>query len=414
MDKFMDNPWFVRIIAMALAMLLFFSVNDMGKNNNDSRPNGMESNEVETIADVPVEVYYDSENLVVTGIPNTVDVKIEGQRRFVEAAKRQRDFTVFVDLSDVSIGDHRVPILYKDFSDKLKVKIEPTYVEVSIQEKVTEEFNVEAEFNNNILADGFEADLPSVEPKTVQITGGKETIEKIWYVKASIDAKGLITNTIKRDARVTVLDRDLNKLDVYVDPEYVMVTVPVNNPRKTVPLKIKQVGSPPSNTIIKRIETEIDEVMVFGRTDILEPMKEFELEVDVSKIDKTTELDIPFKYPAGINKITPEKVTVKIIAEKKNEETSLDKIPIESKGLSEGLDMEFLSPAEGAVSIKIEGNKKDLEKAVEKKDFEVFMDMAGLKAGDHEVDLQVKGPQNVKWQLSTVKAKVRLKEKENV
>jgi YbbR domain-containing protein len=409
----MDNPWFVRIISMCLALLLFFSVSDMGKNKGESRPNGMENNEVETIADVPVEVYYDSENLVVTGVPKTVDVTIEGQRRFVEAAKRQRDFTIFVDLSDASIGDHRVPILYKDFSDKLKVKIEPSYADVSIQEKVTKEFGVEAEFNNNILAEGFEAEYPIVEPKTVQITGGKETIEKISYVKASIDANGLITNTIKRDTKVTVLDRNLNKLDVIVDPEYVLVTVPVNNPRKTMPLKIKQVGTPPSNTIIKRIETEINEVMVFGRTDILEQMKEFELEVDVSKIDKTTEMDIPFKYPPGVNRITPERVTVKVIAEKKNEQTSLDEIPIQSKGLAEGLDLEILSPAEGAVSIKLEGSKEELEKAVEK-DFEVYMDMQGLKAGEHEVKLHVKGPKNVKWQLSTEKAKIRLKEKENV
>lgn len=412
MDKFMDNPWFVRIIAMSLALLLFFSVNDMGKNNNQSRPNGMESNEVETIADVPVEVYYDSENLVVTGIPKTVDVNIEGQRRFVEAAKRQRDFTVFVDLSNVSIGDHRVPVLYKDFSDKLKVKIEPSYAEVSIQEKVTEEFSVEAEFNNNTLAEGFEADFPTVEPKTVQITGGKETIEKISYVKASIDVRGLITNTIKRDAKVTVLDRDLNKLEVFVDPEFVMVTVPVNNPRKTIPLKIKQVGSPPNNMIIKRIETDINEVMVFGRTDILEELKDLELEVDVSKIDKTAEIELPLKLPEGVNKITPESVKVKIITEKKNEETSLD-IPIESKGLADGLDMEILSPAEGAVSIMLEGDKAELEKAAEK-DFEVFMNMEGLKAGDHDVELQVKGPKNIKWKLSTDKAKVRLKEKENV
>lgn len=408
----MDNPWFVRIIALSLALLLFFSVNhDMNKNNNQSRPNGMENNEVETIVDVPVEVYYDSENLVVNGIPNTVDVTIEGQRRFVEAAKRQRDFTVFVDLSNVSIGDRRVPILYKDFSDKLKVKIEPAYAEVSIQEKVTEEFTVEAEFNNNTLAEGFEADSPVVDPKTVQITGGKETIEKISYVKASIDAGGLITHSLKQDTKVTVLDRHLNKLDVFVDPEFVTVTVPVNNPRKTVPLKIKQTGTPPNSTIIKRIETDINEVIVYGRTKVLEQLKELELEVDVSKIDKTTELELPLTHPAGVNKTTPEKVKVKIVAEKNSEETSLN-IPIESKGLAEGLDMEILAPAEGAVSIKLEGNSEELKKAVEK-DFEVFMNMEGLKAGEHELDLQVSGPQDVKWQLSTEKAKVRLKEREN-
>ncbi|RWR13993.1 CdaR family protein [Siminovitchia fortis] len=416
MDKFMDNPWFVRIVAMALAVLLFLSVQDLGNKNGASRPNGMESNEVETITDVPLEKYFDSENLVVTGLPETVNVTIEGQRRFVEATKRQRDFSIYVDLSDLSIGNHRVPILYKDFSEKLKVQVEPVYVEVSIQEKVTKDFTVEPEFNNNILAEGFEAELPIVEPNKVQITGGKETLEKISYVKASIDARGLITDTIKRDTKVTVLDRELNKLDVFVEPEYVTVTVPVNNPRKTVPLKIKQVGSSPEGTVIKRMEGDIEEVMIFGRTDILQKVDEIEAEVDVSKITKDEELDVPIIRPDGINKITPEIVKVKVVtdkAKKKSEETSLSEVPIESKGLAEGLDVEFLSPEDGAVSIKVEGSKDQLKKAQESA-FEVFMNMEGLQAGDHEVNLEVKGPKDVKWELSTEKAKVRIKEKETV
>ena len=415
MDKFMDNPWFVRIVAMALALLLFLSVQDIGNKNEASRPNGMENSEVETITDVPLEKYYDSENLVVTGVPDTINVTIEGQRRFVEATKRQRDFTVYVDLSDLSIGNHRVPILYKDFSEKLKVKVEPVYVEVSIQEKVTQEFPVEPEFNNNILAEGFEAEQPIVEPNKVQITGGKETLEKISYVKASIDAKGLIEETIKRDTKVTVLDRELNKLDVMVEPEYVTVTVPVNNPRKTVPLKIKQVGSPPEGTVIKRMESDIDEVMIFGWTDNLKSVNEIEVEVDVSKVSKDEELDVPIKRPDGINKITPEIVKVKIVTDKakKSEETNLSEVPIESKGLAEGLDVEFLSPEDGAVSIKVEGSKAQLKKAQESA-FEVFMDMEGLQAGDHEVNLEVKGPKDIKWELSTDKARVRLKEKETV
>src|SRR5690606_12222755 len=167
MDKFMENPWFVRIISMLLAVLLFATANDyFGGKNTRTTPNDMENANTDTITNVPVEVYYDSENLVVTGIPKTVDVKIEGQRRFVEATKRQRNFTVYVDLSDVQIGQHRVQILYKDISDKLKVNIEPAYADISVQEKVTKEFGVEAEFNRSILAEGFEAERPDVDPKT--------------------------------------------------------------------------------------------------------------------------------------------------------------------------------------------------------------------------------------------------------
>ncbi|MBW8350862.1 hypothetical protein K0H71_15620 [Bacillus sp. IITD106] len=414
MDKFMENPWFVRIISMLLAVLLFATANDyFGGKNTRTTPNDMENANTDTITNVPVEVYYDSENLVVTGIPKTVDVKIEGQRRFVEATKRQRNFTVYVDLSDVQIGQHRVQILYKDISDKLKVNIEPAYADISVQEKVTKEFGVEAEFNRSILAEGFEAERPDVDPKTVKITGAKDVIEKISYVKATINASGLINDTIKQYAKVTVLDRELNKLDVLVEPESVLVTIPVTNPRKNVPIKINTTGTPPDDINIKTISTVTPEVMIFGRTEVLQNVEELEVTVDVSGIREDTEVEVPIKYPLGVNKITPDKIKVKILAEKKLEEKTLKDIKIESKGLSSDLNMELLSPVNGTVSLKVTGEKENLEKAIEG-DFHVILNMEGLKAGEHEVDLVVDGLNGVEWELTEKKAKIRLTEKENV
>ncbi|MBS4196594.1 CdaR family protein [Lederbergia citri] len=414
MDKFMENPWFVRIISMLLAILLFVTANDyFGGKDTGTMPNDMENANTDTITNVPVEVYYDSENLVVTGIPKTVDVKIEGQRRFVEATKRQRDFTVYVDLSDVQIGQHRVQILYKDISDKLKVNIEPAYADISVQEKVTKEFGVEAEFNRSILAEGFEAERPDVEPKTVKITGAKDVIEKISYVKATIDASGLINDTIRQYAKVTVLDRELNKLDVWVEPESVLVTIPVTNPRKNVPIKINTTGTPPDDINIKTISTVTPEVMIFGRTEVLQNVDELEVTVDVSGIREDTEIEVPIKYPLGVNKITPDKIKVKILAEKKLEERTLKDVKIESKGLSSDLNMELVSPANGTVSLKVTGEKDTLEKAI-KGDFHVILNMDGLKAGEHEVDLVVDGLNDVQWELTEKKVKIRLTEKENV
>jgi len=410
----MENPWFVRIISMLLAILLFATANDyFGGKNSGTTPNDMENANTDTITNVPVEVYYDSENLVVTGIPQTVDVKVEGQRRFVEAAKRQRDFTVYVDLSDFEIGKHRVQFLYKDISDKLKVTIEPSYADISLQEKVSKEFGVEAEFNRSILAEGFEAERPDVDPKTVRITGAKDVIDKISYVKATIDASGLISDTIKQYAKVTVLDRELNKLDVIVEPESVLVTIPVTNPRKNVPVKINTTGTPPDDIHIKTISTVTPEVVIFGRTEILKDVEELEVTVDVSDIREDTELEVPLKYPLGVNKITPDKIKVKILTEKKQEEKTLKDIKIENKGLSSDLNMEIVSPANGTVSLKVTGEKDNLEKALDS-DFHVLLNLSGLSAGDHEVDLVVEGLKDVQWELSEKKVKIRLTEKENV
>ncbi|MBS4210017.1 CdaR family protein [Bacillus sp. FJAT-50079] len=413
MDKFMESPWFMRLIALLLALLLFFTANDLMNKESRTTPNGMESNDMDTITDVPLEIIYDTENLVVSGVPQSVDVKIEGQRRFVEATKRQRDFSVYIDLSDVEIGKHRVPILYKDVSEKLKVTIEPQYVDITLQERVTEEFKVEAEFNRGILAEGFEAEKPEIKPKTVKITGAKDVIDKVTYVKATIDTSGLINDTIKKEALVTVLDQDLNKLDVIVEPSSVLVTIPVTNPRKNVPVKINRTGTPPSDIEIITVSTNTPEVVIFGRTEILQSINEIEVNVDVSGITEDTEIEVPVKAPSGVNKLTPETITVKIVAEKKEQESTISDLSLESKGLDQGLDLEFVSPTDGIASITVTGLKEELEK-INKDDLHVFFNAEGLGQGEHEVSLEVTGLGDLKYELSVKVAKIRLIEKEAV
>ena len=65
MDKMIDNPWFLRIVAFALAMLLFFTVKSGIENENLNNTGGTT---IDALRNVPIEAYYDENNLVVTGI----------------------------------------------------------------------------------------------------------------------------------------------------------------------------------------------------------------------------------------------------------------------------------------------------------------------------------------------------------
>ena len=101
------------------------------------------------------------------------------------------------------------------------------------------------------MAEGFEAEKPEVNPKTVKITGAKDVMDKITYVKATIDANGLISDTIKQEARVTVLDRELNKLDVIVEPQIVTVRFQLKTQGKMFPLRLNKPEQPKMISIFK-------------------------------------------------------------------------------------------------------------------------------------------------------------------
>ena len=153
----------------------------------------------------PVEVYYDEENFVVTGFPQTVTVYIEGISSLVQSTKNLRNFTVYLDLTDAKIGTQRVEFQIRDISDKLFVRIEPEAVNVNVQEKITREFTVEAQFNYALLEEGYTAGDPIIEPSTVLITGGRDVIEQISYVKAIVEHKEVVNGRFSLEATVSVL-----------------------------------------------------------------------------------------------------------------------------------------------------------------------------------------------------------------
>jgi YbbR domain-containing protein len=409
MDKWMDNPWFIKVVALVLAVLLFGSVpkNDPGKPGDVNVPS---DEKVETVEDVPVKRVYDTDTLVVSGVPETVTVTLQGPKNLVQQAKTLRNFEVFVDLTEAELGNQRVPITIKDVSDRLTVTIEPGYANVSIQEKVTKEFKVEAEFSGNIVEEGYIAEKPAVKPNKVQITGAKDVVDKITFVKATVNSSGKISETITREASVLALDKDMNKLNVVVEPQVVEVTIPIKSSSKKVPIDIVRKGTPPSGVTIDSITLETKEAEIIADPGVLEEFDNVRVEVDVSKIDEDTEITLPVIIGEGIVKVSPEtvKVTVKVT---KASEKSISNVPIEIDGMDEGFEVNFLDPANGQTNLTVSG-PSDIVSALSSDDFKILIDVSELDEGNHEVDMKVTAPQNITWKLAKEKASISVAKKD--
>ncbi|MDT9027527.1 CdaR family protein [Rossellomorea yichunensis] len=409
MDKFMESRWFMRIVGLMLAFILYLSVNfdDIQKTANNN--NGNSQNAIETIQDVPLEVFYDRENLEVSGLPDTVNVTVEGSKAIVQQAKQVKDFRVYVDLNDIGIGEHQVDIKIDNISEKLEVKLDPDFVNISVQEKVTEEFTIEPQFNESILSNGYEAEGLAVDPKTVKVTGSKDEVERIAYVIATLDVDEEINENVTREARVQVLDREYNKLDVQIDPEVVDVTVSVVNKSKSVPVTIKQKGSLPEGTTLESISVEPKEATIFGRQDVLDTVEELLAEIDLSKITKDSTITVPLALQDGLNKVAPEEVKVKVDVNT-TEEKSLSGLEITPQGLPEEYEYTIMSPEEGVVDVALKGQNAQVSK-VTKEDFSLALDLSGLEPGEHELEIVAEGPEDIEWTLSQRTVKVEIKEK---
>lgn len=413
-DKLMDTPWFLRFTALALAIILFFSV----QAEEDKKTGSTIGDSQDVLTDVPVEVFFDSKNYVVTGVPKTVNMSIEGPTNLVQSTKFLRDFTLKLDLTELMMGKHTVRIQAENISDKLNVRLDPATVDIVIEEKISKTFPVEPEFNERLLAEGYNVVRKEVEPSTIQVTGAKSVIEAISFVKVSATGDTGVNKSFEQKARVRVLDRDLNKLDVTIEPEEVTVKVEVEENKKEVPVVLRQKGEPGENILIDNVFSETKMVTVFGPPKTLDSISEIRVDVDISKVKESGIVELSLPKPRGVSKLSEDKIKVNINVTvvdgevppsdvsmqptdgEKDVTKEFKDIPVAVKGLDEKYSSTFLKPSNGVVDVTVTA-KEDVINSLNKSDFNISIDASGTdEEGEHAYPLSVVGPDNIAWKVS--------------
>jgi YbbR domain-containing protein len=131
--------------------------------------------------------------------------------------------------------------------------------------------------------------------------------------------------------------------------------------------------------------------------------------LNLSKDGETEELKVP--QPDGVNKINPETIEVTMNMAEQNSKT-LENIPIEVTGLPEEWNAEFNDPEDQMIAVILEGAAENLD-TTNKGDIKAHIDASELSTGEHTVDIQTNGPQNVEVQPKSEKAKITIRGKED-
>jgi YbbR domain-containing protein len=416
MDKMMDNPWFLRITALLLAMFLFLSV----KTGDESLNAANNGNTTDIIRDIPVEVYYDDDNLVVTGVPETVDMTIEGPSSFVQTAKQLKDFTVFVDLRNLNMGEHEVLVQVENLYEKLDSKIDPAYIEVNIEEKVTRELRVDPEFNDRLLAENFVVTSMKTNPERIQITGAKSVIESISYVKATVGEEDGLNKSFTQKASVKVLDKDLSKLNVTIEPAEVEVTVEIEEYSKEIPISLQQAGTIKDGVVINNLTPKTKTIRLYGNKEIIDNLDALMVPVDVSTLEKSGTMKVKIPVPKGVTKVSKEEIDVEAdvtpapVEEKQNEDDTaqigsraFEDVSIVVRGLNESDTYSFIEPEQGQLILTVRGQNPYLD-SLEEKDFQLYVDASDASIGENQLDVQVEGLEDGTWTVSSPVVTVNL------
>ena len=316
-NSLFENVWVIRLIALLISLLLFgyvFSENhDLTTIN---RNNAISTTRNETISNLPVQINMDTERYFIAGLPETVVLSLTGPESVIAQTLSANDFDIVTeDLDLLGPGRHTIQISAVNLSDELNYQLTPSRVNVDIEEKVTIESSVEVLFDTSALSEEYIAGEPILSNETVMIIGPASTIERIKRIYVRVPTEGSLTDNIVLDTVVQVEDENRNKLNVTVDPQQIKVEIPITPYVKSVPLKIKQEGTPAAGKKYTLTMIGEPEVMLRGSRTMLADVDEVIAEVNISNINSSTVVTVPINLPYPTVNANPGEVEVNVKVE---------------------------------------------------------------------------------------------------
>lgn len=395
----------MKIVALLLTIFLFAQVND--SDIGRSMRNVVSAEDRVIIDDVPLELIFDGEKYVVNGAPERVSIQISGPKSTVIAAENRRNFQAVIELSNPSIGEQRAKIVVKDLSDKLQAVVEPEEVTITVQEKVTREYVVQADYSKLELADGYTVDKTTIEPGKVNIIGGRDTVNRVDSVVVVIEKASTIEEDFTYEGVVTALDEQGQALPVTISPSIVKVSTVIGVPSKEVAITPVATGKLADGLILDKIELSETTTTITGKRNVISDIDEIKLKVDLSKLTKSTEYEADVPLPKDVHSVALDKVKVKVTIGK-SAKKEVSNIPVRSVKLASQFKMEI--QGNRRILLTAEGSES-LVKNLRAADFRATIDLADLKEGSHTVPIKVEGPDRISTKLSKEKITVLITKK---
>ena len=405
MNKLFQNKWAIRVISLVLALTLYLFVNlEVNTEQNESRVDPGNASETQVLEDIPLDIKIDAENYVVSGVPEVVNVTLEGKRSSLAPIVRLRSFNVIVDLTDYEEGDHTVTLEHEGLPDNVTAYIEPKEIDVTIESRATEQFGVDIDLvNEDKLPVGYELGEPEITPETATLVSSREQIEQVAMVKAFVDVRDLKESIRNKEVPIVVYDAQGNDMNVRVEPETVTISIPVERPSKTVDLNLETKGDLPDDIEIKNMEIA-PEIEVFGKKELLADIDQISTEeLDMSKIENSGKQNIELDFPDGVTS-NDDKVEVEIELEQTKQ---FKDIPIEVTGMDDS-DVSFVKPKDPEIEVTIKGTDETI-KTINEEDLKATIDLSGLEEGEHKVDVELEGPEDITLKAEPKEVTVEVK-----
>ena len=407
LEKALSKKSSMIILSLVIAVIVFVII--------DRQNTTLLEKNAEVLYDIPLSATYNDEEYVVEGLPETVDITLIGTKANLYLAKQLPTQDVNVDLSDLKPGVHKVNLKYKQSITSVEYKLDPSEVTVVVSSKKSETRSVESDIVNlNKLDSKLAINNTKLDTDEVIIKGTEDSLSKVSTIKALINVSNMVdpkagTNTLK-DIPLIAYDENGAKVDVEMVPSKVTATIEIESPSKTVPLEIEPTGNVIFGKAIKNITSSVQKVTIYGSSKVLDNTNSIKVKIDVNNLKSNKDYTVTIKKPAGIREISEKVVTAKVELDDEVT-TELSGVKLGVVNLGSNYTAQATSENATEVTVILKG-VESIIKNITPSDVEAYVDLEGLGAGDHEVEIKVKGTDpKVKYSSKVTKTIIKIAEK---
>lgn len=241
LNKLLNRPQFLIIMSLVFALLCFILI--------DKKVISLVNNEAEIIRDVPVNLVYNEEAFVVENVPDTVDITIAGRKSDIYLANQLGEFAVELNLSKYTEpGTYKVYFTYSKSIDSVDYILDPSYLTVTIKDKVSEVKDVTYDLVGiNELDKTLSVGSVNLDSSEVIVKGSQDTIDKISSIKALVsvanpDYKEKGTYELTSIPLVAYDKKGEIIKNIEIVPKTLTGTLVLNSYKNTVPISVSTTG----------------------------------------------------------------------------------------------------------------------------------------------------------------------------
>ena len=384
-EKFITHRQSLVIISLLFALIAFYAV--------EKKHISLVDSSAEILYGKPVVVDYNEALYVVEGVPETADITLVGGKWNVYLAKQYPIDGVTLDLNGLSVGTHTVSFKYEQAVSSVKYKVDPSSVNITIYDKISETRELSIDYiNKDVLDSKLNIDSVVLSRDNVIVKGAKHQLAEVSLIKAMIDIENL-GNTKEgsktlENIPLMAYDKNGNKLKVEIVPATIDATIKVTSPSKEVPIKLVSSGELDGKAI-KSLTSSVSTVMIYGSEGALANIEFLPVTVDVNGVSENRKYNINLVKPSGVREISVKTIEVELVVD---EIVSRDikNVKIDSINVGSGLKVSALSAEDSAATVIVNGSKSVID-LLEPSAIKAYIDVAGLGVGEHEVDVKVSG-----------------------